>query len=84
MNQLLEICNTIISNLVDEGKDVRFIFCHIYVSKAFDKVSWHKGLLYKLKQNGIYGNILYLYFEILKYGDVYKYWITVHRNRAIY
>lgn len=35
VNQLLEIYNTIISNL-DQGKDVRFIFCDI--SKAFDKV----------------------------------------------
>ena len=27
------------------------------ISKAFDKV-WHQGLLYKLKQNGILGNLL--------------------------
>ena len=27
------------------------------ISKAFDKV-WHKGLLFKLKQNGINGNLL--------------------------
>ena len=39
VNQLLEIYNTIISNL-DKGKDARIIFCDI--SKAFDKV-WHKG-----------------------------------------
>lgn len=35
VNQLLEIYNTIISN-VDQEKDVRFKFCDI--SKAFDKV----------------------------------------------
>ena len=27
------------------------------ISKAFDKV-WHKGLLFKLRQNGIKGNLL--------------------------
>ena len=27
------------------------------ISKAFDKV-WHKGLVFKLKQNGISGNSL--------------------------
>ena len=54
VNQLLEIYNTIISNL-DKGKDVRFIFCDI--SKAFDKV-WHKGLFFKLKSYGMDGNTL--------------------------
>ena len=46
VNQLLEIYNTIISNM-DKGKEIKFIFCD--VSKAFDKV-WHQGLLYKLKK----------------------------------
>ena len=31
--------------------------CVFRYSKAFDKV-WHQGLLYKLKQNGISGNLL--------------------------
>ena len=48
-NQLVEIYNTIVSNL-DKGKDVRFVFCDI--SKAFDRV-WHKGLIYKLRLFGI-------------------------------
>ena len=48
-NQLVEIYNTIVSNL-DKGKDVRFVFCDI--SKAFDRV-WHKGLIYKLSLFGI-------------------------------
>ena len=34
---------------------VRGVFLDI--SKTFDKV-WHKRLLYKLKQNGISGNLL--------------------------
>ena len=32
------------------------IFCDI--SKAFDRV-WHKGLLFKLRQNGITGDLLH-------------------------
>ena len=54
VNQLVEIYNIIISNL-DQGKDVRFVFCDI--SKAFDKV-WHKGLLFKLEKYGFKGDIL--------------------------
>lgn len=54
VNQLVEIYNTIISSL-DKGKDIRFIFCDI--SKAFDKV-WHNGLLVKLQNYGICGNVL--------------------------
>jgi hypothetical protein len=41
------------------GKDIRVVFCDI--SKAFDRV-WHKGLLFKLKQYGISGNLL-VWFE---------------------
>ena len=36
------------------------------ISKAFDKV-WHQGLLYKLKQNGISGNLLETLTYFLKY-----------------
>ena len=53
-NQLIEIYNTIISNL-DKGKDVRFIFCDI--SKAFDKV-WHNGIFYKLRSYGMSDQII--------------------------
>ena len=35
--------------------EVRAVFLDI--SKAFDKV-WHEGLAFKLKQNGISGNLL--------------------------
>ena len=40
---------------LDNGHEVRFVF--LDMSKAFDKV-WHKGLIFKLKQNGISGNLL--------------------------
>ena len=35
------------------------------ISKAFNKV-WHQGLLYKLKQNGILGNLLETLTDFLK------------------
>ena len=35
------------------------------ISKAFDKV-WQKGIIYKLKQNGISGNVLSVLFDFLK------------------
>ena len=35
------------------------------ISKAFDKV-WHQGLLYKLKQNGISGNLQVILTDLLK------------------
>ena len=40
---------------LDDGLETRAAFLDI--SKAFDKV-WHEGLLFKLKQNGISGNLL--------------------------
>ena len=35
------------------------------ISKAFDKV-WHKGLIHKLKQNGIVGRFLKILTDFLK------------------
>ena len=54
INQLLSITHEIYKSF-DDGPDVRGVFLDI--SKAFDKV-WHKGILYKLKQNSISGNLL--------------------------
>ena len=54
VNQLVDIYNTFCKAL-DEGKEVRAVFCDI--SKAFDRV-WHRGLLYKLQAVGISGSLL--------------------------
>ena len=54
INQLLSITHKIYKSF-DDGYEVRGIF--LYISKAFDKV-WHNGLIYKLKQNGVSGNLL--------------------------
>ena len=53
INQLLSITHEIYHSM-DEGYEIRGVFLDI--SKAFDKV-WHEGLVFKLKQNGISGNI---------------------------
>ena len=52
INQLLTITHKIYKSF-DEESEVRSVFLDI--SKAFDKV-WHEGLIFKLKQNGIFGN----------------------------
>ena len=54
VNQLINITNDF-GRALDSGKEVRVVFCDI--SKAFDR-AWHKGLIYKLKQSGISGNLL--------------------------
>ena len=60
-NQLLSITNEIYSSF-DEGLEVRSVFPD--VSKAFDKV-WHDGIIFKLTQNGISGNLLNLSRDFL-------------------
>ena len=61
VNQLVDIYNTFCKAL-DEGKEVRAVFCDI--SKAFDRV-WHKGLLFKLQTAGITGNLLSWFTDYL-------------------
>ena len=56
INQLLAI-TTEIYEAFENYNEVRAVFLDI--SKAFDKV-WHEGLIFKLKQNGISGNLLNL------------------------
>ena len=52
--QLINITNDF-GKAVDEGKEVRVIFCDI--SKVFDRV-WHRGLLRKLELICIRGSLL--------------------------
>ena len=61
INQLLSITHEIYSSF-DEGLEVRSIFLDI--AKAFDKV-WHDGIIFKLTQNGISGNLLNLLRDFL-------------------
>ena len=63
VNQLLAVTHEIYKSF-DEGFEVRGVFLDI--SKAFDKV-WHEGLLLKLNQNGISGNLWKLLRDFLSY-----------------
>ena len=60
-SQLLCITHDIYQSL-DDDFETRAVFLDI--SKAFDKV-WHEGLLFKLKQNGISGNLLNVITDFL-------------------
>ncbi len=51
--QLIDIYNQI-CKAFDEKKSTCIVFCDI--SKAFDRV-WHRGLLHKIRQYGITGNL---------------------------
>ena len=59
VNQLIDIYNTICKAL-DEGKEVRAIFCDISIVRV-----WHKGLLFKLKSAGVYGSLLTWFSDYL-------------------
>ena len=62
INQLLSITHEIYKSFDDEF-EVGGVF--IDISKAFDKV-WHKGIILKLKQNGISGKLLSVLSDFLK------------------
>ena len=62
INQPMKFIQEIYQSL-DQGYEVRGVFLDI--SKAFDKF-WHKGLLYKLEQNGIKGLLLNILKDFLK------------------
>ena len=62
INQLLSITHEIYKSF-DDGFEVRGVFLDI--SKAFDKV-WHKGIIFKLQQNGISGKLLRVLSDFLK------------------
>ena len=63
-NQLISITHEIYQSF-DDGFEVRSVFPDI--SKAFDKV-WHDGLIYKLKQSGVAGDLLDTLTNFLKEG----------------
>ena len=62
INQLLSITHDIYQSF-DNGFEVRGVF--LDTSMTFDKV-WHKGLIFKLKQNGVAGNFLNTLADFLK------------------
>ena len=61
-NQLISIRHEIYQSF-DDGFEVRGVFLDI--SKAFDKI-WHNGLIYKLKQNRVAGDLLDTLTNFLK------------------
>ena len=61
INQLLSITHEIYKSF-DDGLEVRSVFLDI--SKAFYKV-WHEGIIFKLKQNGISGDLLNILTDFL-------------------
>ena len=54
----------------DDGYEVRGVFLDI--AKAFDKI-WHDGLIFKLQENGILGNLL----------EVLKHFFTNRKQRVV-
>ena len=61
VNQLISIYDSICEAL-DDGKEVRAVFCDI--KKAFDRV-WHRGLVRKLFAYGIKGKLLFWFSDYL-------------------
>ena len=68
VNQLLYLVSEIYESFeCPDNLEVRAVFLDI--SKAFDKV-WHPGLIFKLKQNGIRGDLLNFFISYL--NDLYQ------------
>ena len=63
INQLPSVTHKIYQS-IDDGLEVRAVFLDI--AKAFDKV-WHKGLIFKSKQNGISDKILNIITDFLSF-----------------
>ena len=61
INQLLSITQKIFT-FFDNGLKVRSVF--LGISKGFGKV-WHEGLIFKLKQNKISGELLHILSDFL-------------------
>ena len=68
INQLFSIMHNIYKSF-DDGYEVRGVFLDI--SKAFDKI-WHDGLIFKLQENGISGNL-----------KVLKHFLTNRKQRVV-
>ena len=60
---LASINSFLFLNAFDKGFEVHGIFLDI--SKTFDKV-WHDGLIFKLRQNGISGDIINILRDFLR------------------
>ena len=60
-NQLLSITHESFASF-DNGLEVRSVF--LVISKTFDEV-WHEELIFKLKQNSIFGEILHILSDFL-------------------
>ena len=61
--QLLSITLTIYESF-EKYEETRAVFLDI--SKAFDKV-WHEGIIFKLKCNGVSGNLVNFFENYLSY-----------------
>ena len=62
-NQLLSLVHEI-HTAFDNRKSLEVRSVFLDMSKSFDKV-WHDGLIFKLQQNGIEGNLLTLFKNYL-------------------
>ena len=62
INQLLSVTHKIY-RLMDEGYEIRGVFLDLM--KGFDKV-WREGLVFKLKQNGMSGNLVNILKDFIK------------------